>query len=255
MNLVINASEAIGENNGAIKLSTGARHCSSAFLQDTCLHEKPAEGDYVWLEVADTGCGMDVETQRRIFEPFFTTKFTGRGLGLSAVLGIVRGHHGAVKLTSNPGHGTSFQVLLPATDGAPESTMLQAEPEPIWTGSGTILLVDDEEKVRLVAQRMLARLGFTIITAANGREALERFQLHHDQLKLVLLDLTMPELGGVETFQGLRRLDASVPILMVTGYNESDVGTRTAGLGLAGIIQKPYTLSRLEEHIKSVLKS
>jgi PAS domain S-box-containing protein len=255
MNLVINASEALGENNGAIRLSTGARYCSSAFLQETCLHEKPAEGNYVWLEVTDTGCGMDAETQRRIFEPFFTTKFTGRGLGLSAVLGIVRGHRGAVKLTSDPGQGTCFQVLLPVSNRESASAIPQSEPPPTWKGSGTILLVDDEEKVRLVGQRMLARLGFTVITAANGREALEQYRLDHDQLKLVLLDLTMPELGGVETFLELRRINSAVPILMVTGYNENDIGTRTAGLGLAGIIQKPYTLSRLEEHLRTVLNS
>ncbi|GAG07392.1 unnamed protein product, partial [marine sediment metagenome] len=172
MNLITNASEAIGDDQGVISISTGVLECDRKYLSETYLDEQLPEGAYAYFEVADTGCGMDAKTLGKIFDPFFTTKFTGRGLGLAAVLGIMRGHNGALKVHSEPGKGTTFRVLFPCLDRPPEPSEKEAARTDPWRGSGTILLVDDEQPVRAVAKRMLERAGFTVLTAANGREAL-----------------------------------------------------------------------------------
>ncbi|HRD65417.1 MAG TPA: response regulator [Candidatus Competibacter sp.] len=254
MNLVINASEALEEYSGAITISTGIMECSREYLSEAFLNESLAEGSYVWLEVSDTGCGMDQETQRRIFEPFFTTKFTGRGLGLSAVLGIVRGHKGALKVYSEPGRGTTFKVLFPAVleEKASVGRSNSAKPGG-WKGAGTILLVDDEESVRLMGNRMLERVGFEVLTAVDGREALEIYRERHDDIALVLLDLTMPDLDGEETFRELRRIDPQVQVVMSSGYTESEIAPRFAGKRLSGFLQKPYTLNALTECLRDAL--
>jgi len=254
MNLVINGSEALGEHGGAITISTGVMDCSREYLTEAFLDESLTDGSYVWLEVSDTGCGMDKDIQRRIFEPFFTTKFTGRGLGLSAVLGIVRGHKGALKVYSEPGRGTTFKVLFPAVSEekalAGRNQTVKSSP---WKGSGTILLVDDEESVRVMGTRMLERVGFEVLTAADGREALELFQQRREQIVLVLLDLTMPDLDGEETFRELRRMAPRVRVLMSSGYTESEIAPRFAGKRLSGFLQKPYTLEALTQSLQSAL--
>jgi PAS domain S-box-containing protein len=253
MNLVINASEAIGEREGSIVLATGWGWFSSGDLEGIPVGEPPQEGRYVWLEVSDTGCGMDDETQRRVFEPFFTTKFTGRGLGLSAVLGIVRGHKGTLRLRSEPGKGTAFRVLFPALQaGTPRGTERTPDVEE-WVGSGTVLLVDDEEIVRELGQEMLARLGFRVVTASDGREATEVFRQLRDEIVLVLLDLTMPRMSGEETFQALREIDPGVRIVLSSGYSETDVASRFAGTGLAGFVQKPYSLRDLGGRLRAAM--
>ena len=254
MNLIINASEALGDHTGAIAVSTGVIDCSREALAR--LHggeENLSEGPYVWLEVADTGGGMSPEVQQRIFEPFFTTKFTGRGLGLPAVLGIVRGHRGVLKLETRAGEGTSFTVLFPAL--ALESTpwLSGATEASNRRQSGLILLVDDEESVRVLGVRMLERLGFQALTAANGREALELFRTRRGEIALVLLDLTTPELNGEETVQELRRLDPKIPIVMSSGYAESEIVSRFADQRLAGFLQKPYTMTALLECLRGAL--
>ncbi|MGB4947177.1 MAG: ATP-binding protein [Candidatus Competibacter denitrificans] len=254
MNLVINGSEALSDHGGAITISTGAMECSREYLTEAFLDESLTEGAYVWLEVSDTGCGMDQDIQRRIFEPFFTTKFTGRGLGLSAVLGIVRGHKGALKVYSEPGRGTTFKVLFPAVL---EEKALAGRNQNVknssWKGAGTILLVDDEESVRVMGTRMLERVGFEVLTAADGREALEMFQGRRDEIVLVLLDLTMPDLDGEETFRELRRMDARLRVVMSSGYTESEIAPRFAGKRLSGFLQKPYTLEALTQCLQGAL--
>ncbi|HCK80318.1 MAG TPA: hypothetical protein DIC59_02475 [Candidatus Competibacteraceae bacterium] len=254
MNLVINASEALGEHSGAITISTGVMECSRDYLTEAFLDESLAEGSYVWLEVSDTGCGMDQEIQRRIFEPFFTTKFTGRGLGLSAVLGIVRGHKGALKVYSEPGRGTAFKVLFPAVleEKALVNRTLGVKAG-AWKGAGTILLVDDEESVRIMGTRMLERVGFEVLAASDGREALEIYQERPDDIALVLLDLTMPDLDGEETFRELRRMDPNVCVVMSSGYTESEIAPRFAGKRLSGFLQKPYTLNALTQCLRGAL--
>ncbi len=251
MNLVINASEALGDHAGAITLSTGLIERSAEGPNEHFLDEQLTESAYVWLEVADTGCGMDQETQRRIFEPFFTTKFTGRGLGLSAVLGIVRGHQGVLKVHSEPGKGTTFKILFPAVPQDKPALSQQGETKPdAWKGAGTILLVDDEESVRTMGNRMLERNGFRVLTAADGREALEIYRARRDEIALVLLDLTMPNLDGEETFHELRRIDPNVRVVMSSGYTESEIIPRFAGMPLAGFLQKPYSTAALMDCLR-----
>ncbi|KAB0670303.1 PAS domain S-box protein [Oryzomonas sagensis] len=247
MNLVINASEAIGDRDGVIAITTGCMECDEAYLKDAWLNESIGPGPYVWLEIADTGCGMDRETMAKIFDPFFTTKFTGRGLGMAAVLGIIRGHRGTIKVYSEPGRGTTFKVLLPV---APLPAELPA-PEPLvceWHGSGTVLLADDEKSVRSIGREMLKALGYTPVTAADGREAVELCR-STPGIVFAILDLTMPNMDGEQCFRELRRLDPGIRVIMSSGYNKQDVAPRFAGKGLDGFIQKPYTIAALREAV------
>jgi two-component system, cell cycle sensor histidine kinase and response regulator CckA len=250
MNLVINASEAIGDKSGVIAISTGCMDCDRNYLNDVWLDENIAAGLYVYLEIADTGCGMDKETMVKIFDPFFTTKFTGRGLGMAAVLGIVRGHNGAIKVYSEPGKGTTFKVLLPAS-GKPVEIFNHDSRTDDWRGSGIVLLVDDEETVRGIGKEMLHELGFTAITANDGREAIELFKQTPD-VSFVILDLTMPHMDGDQCFRELRQLKPDIKVIMSSGFSEYEVTQKFAGKGLAGFIQKPYKMSVLKEAIQKM---
>jgi PAS domain S-box-containing protein len=252
MNLITNAAEAVGEQSGVISVSTGALHCAKEYLAGMYLDEELPEGLYVYAEVADTGCGMTPEVQQRMFEPFFTTKFTGRGLGMAAVLGILRGHKGAVKVYSEPGKGTTLKVLFPASRKAAAADG-KAEPAAEWRGAGTVLLVDDEQTIRAVVADMLTAMGFRVVTAANGRQALELYRVHQDEIVCVLLDLTMPEFGGEETFRELRQMNPSVRVILTSGYNEQEVTQRFAGKGLAGFMQKPYALAALKAKLRQAI--
>ena len=251
MNLVINASEAIGDRSGVIAVTTGCMYCDKNYLKGVWLNENLNEGLYVYLEIADTGCGMDNETMAKIFDPFFTTKFTGRGLGMAAVLGIVRGHKGAIKVYSEPGRGSAFKILLPAS-GKPVEIFNNVSSHDNWRGSGTVLLVDDEETVRGIGKEMLQELGFTAITANNGREAVELFKAIPD-IAVVILDLTMPHMDGEQCFRELHLLKSDVKIIMSSGFNEQEVTQKFVGKGLAGFIQKPYKLSVLKDAIKGII--
>ena len=253
MNLITNASEAVGDAAGTIAISTGAMRCDLEYLSATYLDDELPEGLYVHLEVTDTGCGMDDETLSKIFDPFFTTKFSGRGLGLAAVLGIIRGHKGALKVYSEPGRGTTFKVLLPVVEGSAEMQEAESTETGGWRGSGTILVVDDEETVRTVGGVMLGRVGFSVLTAADGREALRVFREHADDIVCVLLDLTMPDMGGEETFRELRRIRRDVHVILSSGYSEEEVTQRFVGKGLAGFVQKPYQLASLLPMLKRIL--
>ncbi len=253
MNLVINASDAIGEKSGFISLSTGVMMCDRTYLSETWLNEGLPEGAYVYIEVADTGCGMDPAMLPKIFDPFFTTKFTGRGLGLAAVLGIVRSHRGAIKLFSERGRGTTFKILLPAVEGAAGHPEGRRDAVQGWQGSGTVLLVDDEETIRALGRRMLERLGFTVVTATNGREALDLYRERPDGFVCVILDLTMPHMDGEEAFRGLRNIRKDVRVIMSSGYNEQEITHRFSGQAPSGFIQKPYQMDSLAAKLKEVL--
>jgi PAS domain S-box-containing protein len=252
MNLMTNASEACGDSSGLITISTGRMRIDREYLATILFDGGLSEGDYVYLEVSDTGCGMDESTRARIFDPFFTTKTMGRGLGMAAVLGIVRGHRGAIKCYSEVGRGTTFKILFPAATGQAEPLQEKKAAATI-RGSGTILVVDDEEGVRALAQRSLERIGFKVLIARDGREGVEVYKLFQSEIVLVLLDMTMPELTGDEVFREMRKLREDVRVILSSGYNEQEATNRFVGKGLAGFIQKPYRPSELAEMIARVL--
>ena len=251
MNLVINASEAIGDKSGVIAISSGCMECDRNYLKDVWQDQSLTDGLYVYLEIADTGCGMDKETLSKLFDPFFTTKFTGRGLGMAAVLGIVRGHKGAIKVYSELNRGTTFKILLPASDRPAELFNTEAHTDD-WQGSGTVLLVDDEETVRAIGGEMLRELGFTVITADDGREGITAYKQNPD-IAFVILDLTMPHIDGEQCFRELRQLQPDVKVIMSSGFSEHEVTQKFAGKGLAGFIQKPYKLSALKNAIRGIV--
>jgi PAS domain S-box-containing protein len=250
MNLVTNASEAL-EANGTITVTTGSMECDVECLKKTGV-ELPA-GTYCFIQVTDTGRGLEPSLRSRIFEPFFTTKFAGRGLGLAAVVGIVRNHRGTIQVESKPGRGSSFTVLLPAAGPGVEAKPVAASE--VWRGEGTVLLVDDEETVRVVGRRMLERLGFEVVIASDGRQALEIFDADPDRFVLVLLDLSMPVMNGTECLEQLRQRGrgAAVPVVLSSGYTEEEATSRFSRQGLAGFIQKPYRLQSLREKVQGIL--
>jgi PAS domain S-box-containing protein len=251
MNLVINASEAIGEAQGEIRVSLVNNRLMVGQENDYHAKEIPT-GDYVCLEVTDTGCGMDEETKWRIFEPFYTTKFTGRGLGMSAVLGIIAAHQGALQLYSQVGQGTTFKVYLPS-DLAGATSVIETDSVAPWHGNGTVLLVEDEDMVRSVANALLDMLGFTVIEAANGKEALELYQNNASDITLVVTDIGMPIMDGYTLFRELKRLNPGLPIIVSSGFGDTVVTTRIAKEDIAGLLSKPYDFDRLREVVKSVL--
>ena len=251
MNLISNASEALGSSGGEISISTGTAHCDAHYFQHTLPSHGPMEGQYAFFEVSDNGCGMDLETCRKIFDPFFTTKAGGRGLGLAAVLGIVRGHNGALKVYSEPGHGTSFKVLIPCAD-QPAAAAAQRLAAEEWRGSGTVLLVDDDATVRAVGKRLLEKLGFAVVTAESGRQALALFRQFSSSIHCVILDLTLRDMGGDEVMPELRRICTRVPVILSSGYNEREALARFERRQLAGFLRKPYELVDVVEQLRRI---
>ena len=248
MNLILNGAEAIGEEgHGTVIARTGSQLLTDADTRGAYAADALVPGEYAVIEVGDDGCGMDEETKAKIFDPFFTTKFLGRGLGLAAAMGIVRAHKGAIRVRSTPGAGSTFTVLLPAITTNRRSKLAASK--------GTVLVVDDEEVVRKTAKVCLERHGYNVLTAANGIEAMERFGEARSQIVLVLLDLTMPVMGGEEALRRLRDAGANVPVVLSSGYTEADARKRFTLDGLAGFVQKPYTSTELIEKLESVLRA
>jgi len=245
MNLITNAAEAIGEGGGTIRVSTGLVDADRAYLSGTYFDDHLEAGRYVYLEISDTGCGMSPETQAKIFDPFFTTKFTGRGLGLAAVIGIVRAHRGALKVCSQPGLGSTFRLLFPGAGKAQEVRGEEPAGAQAWQVRGTVLVVDDESGMRNLARTILESSGFTVLTACDGSDAIRVFRRHAAEVIAILLDLTMPSMSGEEAAAELLRVRAGVPIVLSSGYSEQEVAGRFAGKGLAGFLKKPYEPSEL----------
>ena len=254
MNLVINAAEAIGSNSGSVLVTASRQEVDDDFLRGCLKQTDLHSGQCVLLEVRDTGCGMDSETLSRIFDPFFTTKFTGRGLGLAAVLGIVHSHKGALKVESTPGLGTTFKVIFAVSRRSATAKTMDPAAGALQ-GTGMILVVDDEEIVRRTARHALERFGYTVKVADSGADAVTVFRQDPDAISLVLLDLTMPGLSGEETFIELQKIRPSLKVVLTTGYSEMEANRQFGSKGLAGFLQKPYTAARLAERIKSVLAS
>jgi signal transduction histidine kinase len=253
-NLLTNAAESLGEEASTVHLKTGCRHCDKTFLNSAHGSSEASEGTYVFIEVSDTGCGMDNAALKTLFDPFFTTKFVGRGLGMAAVFGIVSSHSGVIDVHSTPGEGTVLRVLLPAS---PEPA---AVPTPSttragdWKGEGTILVVDDDKKVREITRKILERFGFDVIEAEGGYEGLEVFTKHCKSLRAVVLDMVMPDMDGAETFQKMNAVHGDVPVLLCSGFDEQDAAQRFTTNEPAAYIHKPYRIMELMDKVKKMLR-
>ncbi|MCU1260910.1 MAG: Chemotaxis protein methyltransferase CheR [Bryobacterales bacterium] len=255
MNLAINAAEAIGEGcTGTLTISTGLQTVDESTPTSHFVPGKIETGRYVSIEVRDTGSGMDAQTLSRIFDPFFTTKFMGRGLGLSAVLGIIGSHRGGMKVSSIPGQGSVFQVLLPAGPDRPARPAAVQEKSSLMS-NGTVLVVDDEAVVRQMARVILERYGYTVMSADDGARGVALFREHVAEIDVVLLDMTMPVLSGEDALREMQKIAPDVNVVLSSGHSETEAVRRFAGYGLAGFIQKPYTAAQLAEKVKSVLTS
>jgi PAS domain S-box-containing protein len=253
MNLVINASEAIGDRKGVIRISTRLTNATRAWLRGSFVETDVPEGEYVCMEVSDTGCGMDEKTLRRIFDPFFSTKFTGRGLGLAAVLGIVQGHQAALKVTSEKGKGSVFQLLIPPATEPAEGASSQKPDDHSWRGEGTVLIVDDESNVLSVTARMLEVFGFKAITASEGSEAIEIYRSKRRDIVMVMLDMTMPQMDGKELSEAISNINPEARILLMSGYSREEANARFQGRRFGGFLQKPFNITDLRSKVQEIL--
>jgi len=253
LNLVTNAADALDNGTGTIRVRTGVTSCDRAYLRTTYLGEELPAGDYVFLEVTDDGCGMEEPTLQRIFEPFFTTKFPGRGLGLAAVLGIVRAHQGTLTVASEPGRGTTFRVLLPVSEHADEVYLAGRRPSVAAGDKVTVLVVDDEDAVRALTARMLEKLGYKVMTAGGGQQGLELFRNHRQGIAAVLLDMTMPRMSGEEIYQELRKLQPDIKVLFTSGHLEPSILADKGDSKHIGFVQKPYQMTMLGQKLREIL--
>ncbi len=255
MNLILNAVEATGEKIGTVRVTTRLREVGGGARWLDFRPSPPVPGRYLELQVEDDGCGMSEEVKGQIFDPFFTTKFTGRGLGLAAALGIVRGHKGCINVVSTENLGSTFTVLLPAMDGpsvAESRAAAEAVSKPLVSG-GVILVVDDEDVVRRAARTVLEFNGYTVFEAADGRDGADLFSRLHDRLSAVLLDLTMPYMDGHDVWRYIRRLRPDMKIIVSSGFEESEAMKHFGGDPELHFIQKPYTAAALAAKMKAVL--
>ncbi len=253
MNLIINAGEAITNKGGRVHTRTRQVWLDESYTYEIVNREELAQGPYIEVRIADTGSGMDEDTRSRIFDPFFTTKFTGRGLGLAAVLGIVRGHQGGIGVESAPGKGTTFTLLIPITKHK-ESKKNDPEEDPTpHQGSGLVLIIDDEESVQNVAAKILIRSGYDVLTAGDGFEGLQIIQTRKDEIDLVLLDLNMPSLTGEETYQRIQSISPGQKVLIMSGYSEQEALTLFDDIGYLGFLQKPFLPEVLTKEVMQAL--
>jgi PAS domain S-box-containing protein len=255
MNLIINAAEAIGENNGTIKVTLSNLLVADGTTEMDTFGTVVHSGAYTCLEVSDTGCGMDEETQKRIFEPFYTTKFTGRGLGMSAIRGIVASHNSLLQLSSTPGVGTSFKVCFPVSETSYSEEVSPATPAlaSLEHWAGTVLLVEDEQTLRVIGTTVLEIFGLSVMTAQHGREALEIYSSHSAEIDLIMLDLLMPVMGGVEAYHELRRIDPTVPIIICSGYDTESISDVIKNDPFTGFVHKPYRPEGLQNEIMRMM--
>jgi two-component system cell cycle sensor histidine kinase/response regulator CckA len=256
MNLVINASEAITQKNGLITIATGVMDYNPVNnFGFTPYDSDVGPGRYVYMTVSDNGQGIDPAVMEKIFEPFFTTKFTGRGLGLAAVLGIIRGHGGTIRIYSELGKGTTFRILFPY-----EHTEADTEHEDAvdqifhFNTKGNVLIIDDEKGVHQVVGDTLKRGGFNILSALDGREGLRIMETSNNDIVLVILDLTMPFMNGDEVYRKLREMDGGVPVIITSGYSEDEISSQFVGRGIEGFLHKPVSPSALLKLVREVLE-
>lgn len=253
LNLVMNAIDAVADGGGDIILRTGTLECTAENLAEFEDSDELIPGTYVFLEVADNGCGMSEDTMRHVFEPFFTTKFSGRGLGMAAVTGIMRGHHGAIRVRSQLDVGTTFRAIFPFAPGKGVPVPVPAQAgEEAWTGVGTILFADDEDQVRDVGRRILERLGFSVVCARDGNEAVAAFAESPDLFERVILDLSMPGMDGIETWAELRRIKPDVSVVICSGHGRREILQRVAPFQPAAVIEKPYEVMAMMKCLRSL---
>ncbi len=249
VNLVANAADAIGEKEGRITIATRRRFVDASDLATRFAGQDLHPGEHVALEVSDTGCGMAPEVREKIFEPFFTTKSKGRGLGLAAMQGILRGHHAGLLVQSEEGKGTTFQIFFPAAKAAMEATARHRETRKLISG-GTLLLAEDEPEVRASAEEILDHLGFEVVAVADGWDAVKAFEANPEAFRAALLDLTMPRMGGREAAARIRVLKGSLPILLTSGFSESDA---MEGAESLSFLRKPYLVDELRDALAELL--
>lgn len=255
VNLVSNASESLEDRPGAVRVRTGCQFCSEEFLQSTHMPELLPPGDYVYLEVSDTGSGMPADVSEKIFEPFFTTRFAGRGLGLPAVLGIVRSHKGALELDTAIGQGTRIRLYFPAQETATRTFVASGEILGDWHGHGTVLLADDEEMVLSVGTMMLKHVGLDVVGASDASEALERAAECRSRLQCIILDLTMPHMNGDATCAEFKQRFPDVPIVIASGYMREDVEQHFPAGRVAAFLPKPFELSSIQSIMRELLEA
>lgn len=253
VNLVINASDALNGLPGTIEIATWLVWADENYFADAVLQPKLPVGNYCCLAVSDTGMGMDKRTVERIFDPFFTTKFVGRGMGLPAALGIVRSHQGALKIFTEIGAGTAVRVFLPLAEASVSRRSTEEWGDSQWSDSGLVLLVDDEEPVRRAAARFLRRIGYSVIEAINGTEGYERFMSNRSQLRAVIMDLTMPGMDGGSLCTEIRKVEPSMPILLMSGYSRNEVMQRVNSPQDLPFMPKPFTYDLFRTHMKNLL--
>ena len=255
MNLVINGAEAIPEGHpGTVLITTRAQEVDETYIQTAGTGMRSRQAGMLFWKSTTRAVGWTKKQWRVFFDPFFTTKFTGRGLGLSAVLGIVKGHKGTVKVYSAPEQGTTFKLLFPATEEEGLKTAGAKTDSVSVAGEGLVLVIDDEEVVRRTARLTLERFGYTVIVAEDGQQGINVFRDLADQIALVLLDMTMPVMSGEETFRELRAYRPDMKVILSSGYNEVEAIRRFTGQGLAGFVQKPYTATFLAQTVAAALR-
>lgn len=254
LNLVTNGAQALGGESGSIRITTESTSLDEAYIKSTFAPtDQVRPGPYVCFQLSDTGCGIPPDRMSRIFDPFYTTKPKGRGLGLAALLGIIRSHGGALKVYSEEGKGTNFKIFLPATKRGNLPASQPRMPEGRWIPGGQVLVVDDDELVRATARGILEREGFEVLEAPTGIHCLDTLRAAPGRIRLVLMDLTMPGMDGVETYQALRVLDAKVPVVLTSGYNEQEAINRFVQADLAGFVQKPFSADGLARVVRGAL--
>ena len=261
MNLITNAAESIIGQQGHITITTGVLDCDQDYLSASLLDVKPDPGRYVYLEVKDNGCGMSEETIKRLFDPFFTTKFAGRGLGMSAVMGIVKSHRGTLFVNSKPGAGTTFRVLFPVSETALPAQVKESIAPPVKTCtslestlSGVALVVDDEKSVLRTCAKMARLIGFNVITANDGIDAVAKYREHADEIDVVLMDLTMPNMDGLTAMGEIYRISPDIKVILASGFNEEELNERLTSKPPSGFIRKPYSIKTLETEFRRVMQ-
>jgi len=263
LNVVMNASEALEGNGGRIKIRLDRMEMERSELAATYINDDLSTGSYVRITVSDNGCGMDEKTVSRAFDPFFTTKFTGRGLGLASVLGIVRGHGGAVSLESRPEEGSTIAILLPEASeddlmlyghagfSSGEVYLSSAAPAshgPVDAYANKVLVVDDERIILETASELLIHMGFMVETASSGEAAVDILKSDEsDSIGLVLLDVTMPGMNGLETLRAMRDMRPDIEVVVSSGYAKEEIMPRFMEVGVSGFLHKPYSLGKLAD--------